>query len=1190
MKIIEMFKRELDRPINGVVKADQLDPGVIWTELDEYKLTKELDRHLRRFLEAYTASLHHPTDSMGVWVSGFFGSGKSHFIKILSYLLEKKSASNPQSGVAKDAVKFFDEKVSDKALFGEILQATSKPTDVILFNIDAKADRKWDNAVLQVFLRVFNEMAGYSADFPALADMERHLQAEGQLAKFEAAYEAAAGKAWKADRAKWRFKRKPVCEALAKAMGTSVGEAETWFKNAEDDFALTPEKFAAWVKAYLDQRGPDHRVVFFADEVGQFIGNNTHLMLSLQTIAEQLGSKCGGRAWVVVTSQEDIDAVLGEFRSVKEQDFSKIQGRFKTRLSLSSSNTDEVISARLLEKNDDATAALTKRFEIDGHILKNQISFTGTKKKFSNYSDGASFAAVYPFAPYHFELLQKVFEAVRRAGATGVHLSRGERSLLDAFQTAALSIKDRALGALVPLYRFYPAIEGFLDTTVERTISQARDSQFFKHHPFDIEVLRTLFLIRYVDEIPGNVDNLVTLCLAEIDQDKLALRKEIEESLDRLESQNLISRSGDVYAFLTSEEQDVGREIKKTEVTPSEENRKVAELVYRDALKDKNKHKFKDNKTDYAFTRYCDGHLFGSKKEEDVVVSVVTPFMENYEGHTPPVCVLQSTEYGGQLLLKLPERERLLQEVRQYLKTDKYIRHKTDDSNPETLKRILRDRADENRERDSRLRSMVEEMIGEATVYAAGQTLDLKAKSADALVSEGIDYVIRNTFIKMGLLGQPSKDASAAQQETQAVLAANDVQKQIELGLGQEAPNAKASQELLQYVKLTTAKNHQLVLSEVVERYERRPYGWPTYDIVLLVARLFVAGELTLRMDGSVMSPSEAKEPLSKGALWKKVTLKKRATTPTETIQKARQLGKDLFEAMSLDGEQEVHQFFQKKLGEWRDEFQTLSGKVSAGHYPGVKVVQGGVQTTTDLLQIHEPTEFFDELLKRRNDLLNLADDRRDVLDFFKNQSAIWDQLRAAVNSTYKANSHALMHRETAKQALAEIHGILNNHAPYGLLNKANALLQTLASENQTAVETARPECVAKIEDALGHVRAAVADAEKQKGQALPADLKNQVLHGLQVLFQKAKESQEIPTIQDARNRSDDEMDTAIQLVENWAQPEKKDKQRPVKQLDASSLMKNKPYLESTTDVEDYIAALKTELLHLVQTHRVKLK
>ena len=176
MKIRELFLKPIDRPINGVIKADQMDAASVWQELEEYVVTKQISDHLRRFFDAYLAAMDRPhdaaiTERMGVWVSGFFGSGKSHFIKILSYLLENLVASNPQTGEARRANQFFDhQKVKDAMLLADIQRATQGTADVILFNIDAKADNKAErDAILQVFLRVFNEKLGYSGDAPHIA-------------------------------------------------------------------------------------------------------------------------------------------------------------------------------------------------------------------------------------------------------------------------------------------------------------------------------------------------------------------------------------------------------------------------------------------------------------------------------------------------------------------------------------------------------------------------------------------------------------------------------------------------------------------------------------------------------------------------------------------------------------------------------------------------------------------------------------------------------------------------------------------------------------------------------------------------------------------------------------------------------------------------------------------------------------
>ena len=177
-----------------------------------------------------------------------------------------------------------------------------------------------------------------------------------------------------------------------------------------------------------------------------------------------------------------------------------------------------------------------------GDILRNQLSFTSGGPTLKAFKDSDDFVRNYPFAPYQFQLVQKVFEAIRKAGATGLHLSRGERSILDAFQSAGKQIAGNSVGVLVPFWRFYPSIESFLDTSIKRTIDQAQTNASLED--FDIRLLQVLFLIRYVEEIKGNVNNLVTLCIDEIDADRLALRRKIEASLQRLEKETLISRNG----------------------------------------------------------------------------------------------------------------------------------------------------------------------------------------------------------------------------------------------------------------------------------------------------------------------------------------------------------------------------------------------------------------------------------------------------------------------------------------------------------------------------------------------------------------------------------------------------------------------------------------------------------------------
>ena len=917
MQIQNLFQRDILRPINGVVKADQLDDTSVWQELDEFVVTKELLQHFRTFFTSYCEAIQHPNDpdvggKIGVWVSGFFGSGKSHFLKVLSYLL--RNGEHHHAGQSKKAVEFFADKIEDAMLFGDIKRAVASHTDVILFNIDSKADnRTGRDALLAVFLRVLNEMQGYSGDHPHIAHLERYLENKGKRAAFHEAYRNASGNEWVHDRDAYHFHRDEVVKTLTKTLTLSQESAEKWVDGAEESFALTVENFCKWVKQYLDSKGDNGRLIFLVDEVGQFIGTDSQLMLNLQTITENLGTICGGRTWMVVTSQEDIDAVLGEMKATRGNDFSKIQGRFRTRLSLSSANVDEVIQARLLAKRPEVVEDLQTLFAQKGDILKNQLTFTNCGMTFKSYKEGEDFVRNYPFAPYQFQLIQKVFEVIRRAGATGLHLSRGERSILDAFQSAGKQVALEAVGILVPVYRFYPAIESFLDTSVKRTIDQAKENQSLEQ-PFDIYLLQVLFLIRYVEEVKGNVDNLVTLCLDEIDTDRLALRRKVEVSLQRLEKETLINRSGDQYFFLTNEERDINREIKTVDLNSSEETKLLGELIFQEVLKDQRKYRYPVNKMDFSINRMCDRTPIGNRIDGGLQIAVITPMADEYEGYHKAKCTLESSQEDGCVLIRLGDDERLARELRTHLQTQKYVRQKNDGTIPETTKRILRDIQEDNQARRGRVVELLSDMLSSADYYVAGQSMKPGAGAPTLALQETMEYLIQNTFSKMGYLKRLSEEP---EKEIQAVLRSNDIAQQT-MALQAADSNQEAIEDIRNYVDLCVRGSRQIILHEMIEkRYANRPYGWPNLEVVLLLARLLVLGEINLIVDATAVPVEKAYDPLTTPSKWRRITITKRHLADPHLLQQARTLGKDLFSTMGPDGEDPLFQFLALQLKEW---------------------------------------------------------------------------------------------------------------------------------------------------------------------------------------------------------------------------------------------------------------------------------
>ena len=1184
MKIQELFERNIHRAINGVVKADQLDASSVWQELDEFVVTRELTKHIHDLVSLLLTTIESEASAMdknGIWISGFFGCGKSHLIKVLSYLVQNDE--HEHEGERRRAVDFFSDKLDDPMLFGDLKKVVSSGIDAILFNIDSKADHRAGRAaLLQVFLKVLNEKQGYSGDHPHIAHMERHLEENGKLEVFHASFERASGDSWLEQRDAWVFHRDAVIAALKEALGQSESSVEKWVDGGADHFSLTVENFARWVQHYLDKQGPDHRIMFLVDEVGQFIGNDTHLMLNLQTITEELGTVCRGRAWVVVTSQEDLDAVLGDLKNTKQNDFSKIQGRFKTRLSLSSANVDEVIKERLLRKHERATAPLAGAYEGKHDILRNQLSFVKAGMSFKSYNDAQDFATCYPFAAYQFTLVQKVFESIRKAGATGLHLSQGERSTLDAFQSAARQVGGDDVGVLVPFYRFYPAVEGFLDTGVKRTIEQAGDNHALQS--FDTTVLKVLFLIRYVDEVPGNVDNLVTLCVDEIDADRLALRKTIEGSLTRLEAETLIARNGDLYFFLTNEERDIGREIKNIMVPSGAEVRELGKLLFEDILGDVRKHTYSVTGREFGFTRLCDDHPVGHKIEGSLEVAFVTPLGDDYGRYTDDSnCDMRSLADGGRVLIRLPDDPMLGRELRTYLQTESYVKNRHTGSLPDTTSRILRDRSEENRARRSRVVQAVKSMLANARYFVFGRAQEISRIDPKDALRDALDYLIQNTFPKMSYIQNIRKNPK---QEIQSTLRANDVEK-LTLGLGSSEVNPDALEDLREYVHLCAMTSKQILLHELIEvRYGRRPYGWPELEVVLLVARLAVLKEINLVDSASktAIPLDQAYDPLTSPSKQKKVIITERQSAGGDLIKQAQALGKELFAAQGPGSEEGLFSFLSEKLASWNRDLESYDPLASTGKYPGQSEIRDGLGSLRKFVEEQDSLRFLQRFVENRQDLLDLADDVHDLHDFYTHQKPSWEKLRDAVEALSQ-NRLQLEDHADAGPAFRRMEEILETERPYSLLPEVADLGHKARAANDQLVAEARTPAVAEIQSLIQSITVELDRVSATDG------LRTRATGEISKLLHTAVQATSIAHIAEARQAAGPAYNRALAAIEEAQaplpqKPGDPDKVKPPvprakkrRVVEARTLWSG-AFIENEADMEAFLEKLRAALKH----------
>ncbi|MDP6997056.1 MAG: BREX system P-loop protein BrxC [Candidatus Poribacteria bacterium] len=1190
MKISDLFARRIDRNINGVVKADQLDAASVWQELEEFVVTRELTRHMGDLVEVLLSTVESDANAEGrngVWISGFFGCGKSHFIKVLSYLLENNQ--HLLNGQERKAIDFFADKFSDAMLFADLKKAVGIPTDTVLFNIDSKADHSSGrDALLQVFLKVLNEKQGYSSDYPHLAHMERFLDQKGKLEDFHQAFLRESSLSWLEERDAWEFHRDQVVTALNEVIGQSETSLEKWVDGGAEHFSLTVENLAHWVKQYLDQQGKGHRIMFLVDEVGQFIGNDTHLMLNLQTITEQLGTVCQGRAWVVVTSQEDLDAVLGDLKSSKQQDFSKIQGRFKTRLSLSSANVDEVIKRRLLDKKPIATNPLELAYSGKHDILKNQLSFVNAGMTFKTYQDQQDFTTCYPFAAYQFVLVQKVFESIRKAGATGLHLSQGERSILDAFQSAANQLSAMQIGALVPFHRFYNSVEGFLDTAVKRTIEQA--SQNHALQPFDSTLLRVLFLIRYVDELPGNVDNLVTLCIEEIDTDKLALRQVIEDSLARLENETLIARNGDLYFFLTNEERDIGREIKNAVVPSGSEEQELGKILFEDILGDQRKHTYSLTNRDFSFNRLCDDYPVGQQSEGNLEVAFFSPLGDSYSDYTDDArCMMHTSLEQGRVLIRLPDDNSLGHELRTYLQTEIYVKTKNTGALPDTTKRILRDRSEENRTRRSRILHHLRTLLSSADYFASGNKVEVDSSDLQQALGQALESLIKNAYPKMGFIHTLHLNPK---QEIQSILRANDLE-QVSLELDTPESNPEALNDLRQHVQLSVQSNQPIVLHQLIDkRYGGRPYGWPELELVLLVARLAVLKEINL-LDSNTKAPialDNAYDHLTSSSKQRRVILTQHQSAGPDLIKKAIALAKELFAQTGPNAEDALFDLLQKKLSNWNNDLLGYAPLADTGQYPGKAEIDSGLTILSQYVAETESRTFLECFVEDKADLLDLAEYIQDLQDFYTNQKQSWEQLREAVDKL-SPNRLQLEADPQGGPALARMEEICSASRPYNLLREIADLTYTARTANDQLVSGVRGPAVAGIQRHLDGITAEL-DRVSADGE-----LRNMATAELNKLLGTANQATSIAHIAQAQQTAEVAFDRALSAIEK-AQippPPEPDALKPsiVKKRRVVEAKKLCPgiFIETPQDVEIFLTKLREVLEAAIDAdERVQLK
>ena len=1025
MQIKDMFAKKIDREIQGVIIVGQGEETNVSQELEEYVVTKELQKHFADFFNAYKKSIDGTTPKMGVWISGFFGSGKSHFLKILSYLLDNKLVGD------KHAIDYFidDKKITDNKVLSDMQLAADIPADVVLFNIDSKSEsngKQNKDAIVNVFLKVFNEMQGFCSSMPHIADLERRLVEVGRFDEFKEAFEDEYGDPWEESRKDFDFIQDSVVDTLVNMDYMSEAAARNWCEKAIETYTISIEDFAKRVKSYIDSKGENHHVVFLVDEIGQYIGDDSKLMLNLQTVTEELGKECLGRAWVIVTSQQDIDSIT----KVKGNDFSKIQGRFDTRLSLSSANVDAVIKKRILDKTDTAAQTLRLLYEQKATIIKNLIVFNDSveKKLYANEND---FTESYPFVPYQFNLLANVLTSIRTHGASGKHLSEGERSMLALFKESASTLKDREMGVIVPFHRFYDALENFLDHSHKGVISKAYSNSYINPDQkdsdvFAINVLKTLFMIKYVMEIESNIDNITSLMIENIDDDRIELKGKVEEAIKILMRQMLVQKNGNLYVFLTDEEQEINNEIEKENVEMSEVITKISEMIFEDIFTEK-KYRYPEfgGRYSFSFNQIVDDRPYKSNQTCDIGLRILTPW---YDGGMDDATLRMMSGQGREVLVVLPNDDEFLTEMRAYLKIERFIRKNTS-LKLAKYESIKETKNVEMRERNANAKLYLTEGLKEATVYVNGDIVRLSAKEVNSKVNEALGRLVKTVFHKLSYI-----DTAMGEADIRKLLhSTNQLQMLPEAGT---IANAHALDDVQGYIAMNSRNHMKTSMKSVKDRFMKAPYGFVEDDIHWLVACLFKRGDIAFNVNGISVNLNNKSEDdiisyITKKAFVEKLLMEERVRVSEKDKKAVRDVMKEVFNTtVSTEDEDSIMKDFHRSSSNMINEMDKLEVYYRQYDYPGKKVIDTGKRLLKSVIQISDALEFFSYVSKYRETFFDMAEDYEPVKTFFNGEQQNIFKRSLDMLAIYDDSKTYIVDREL-EEVIEKMRSILKQDKPY---------------------------------------------------------------------------------------------------------------------------------------------------------------
>jgi len=859
----DILERDPRRRIEPVIKVDEQDPQIVGSELEEYVVTEEIREYLEDIIDRFIESRSRTPESVCGWISGFFGSGKSHFLKVLGYVLSNRPIKL-SDGREIGAATYFCKKHS---LPGQMILEKELRTRVIFVNM-LNFDRERGPSITRIAYAALLKELGLSDVF-WVAEIEKMLQERGLWDQFLDFIEKETGKKWQHIRRMTAMVRPLLAKALHeldKKLYPSIKLAEKALEDVEKTFELTPRKLAEALLEEAERFGGENgRVVLLLDEVGLYIGPHSDRLTDLNILAEEIERIGRGKVWLFVTAQEAIEEVIPRVEAYRGQ-FEKVKDRFQIKVTLTPENIDTVVKKRLLQKTSDPNKLkkLESLYEKHSGSLATSALIKNPSREYGGLLTRLrrkDFIESYPLMPYHVRLMQEIFSLLRSRGRATPELTGRERAVLSVVRAlligpkADVGLAHAELGVLATFDMVYDAID--VEIKAVRSEQQAAIEEIAKLGEKDglrvDSVAKALFLLQQVsDWLPCTVENISAVLYPRLGEDKVRLEKKVRACLEELKKGKWVAEEDGKWRFLTDVERTFEQDVASKIASASEKRNLAFEIIKKEMSQFK--------RYNYANIRVFDVHITVDDQEitskGQLKLCIFSPLRVQRDERLSKTLLAKSAANDDTIYWICAKEKKFEELLEKIICTEKAIRDREAKAlTKDEEKTLNKYRRELETLKDEDLPRLFMNACRNGVILVQGKEIKLDGrKNVQETLNQVLKKLVEDQF--------PEFELAAYKVERDEHIGSiltwrrggklPSIYKELQLvdDKGNILIDRPVASRILQEVRRRNQEGEECTGAYLIEHFGSKPYGWDPKIVRITLATLFKNGSIVVNLDG----------------------------------------------------------------------------------------------------------------------------------------------------------------------------------------------------------------------------------------------------------------------------------------------------------------------------------------------------